>query len=304
MRLFPTLLVLLLAACAGLTGEAPPSCGPAAGFNLPVQPSGPFIAVPATINGRPKLFVVDTGAGTTILSEAAAGDSGVATDPRRVLRAQGIAGPADYATANVDHLVIGGVPVDPASLTVMPQVPVADGNLGMDILGDVDLDIDMADHRITLHRGQLCPRALPPWDRPATELVTRAEMSRLLPATARPRLVLVEIAVNGVTARALIDTGSVHSVVAKAFAARLGVDDAALAARPRIRLLGLSQQSAEGWLWRFRDVRIGSEQFNGPQMIVADLHDAAFDVVLGIDYLADHRVWISYRGRRVFVLRS
>ena len=36
-------------------------------------------------------------------------------------------------------------------------------------------------------------------------------------------------------------------------------------------------------------------------MVVADLHGAEFDVLLGMDYLALHRVWLSYGARRIFV---
>jgi len=31
------------------------------------------------------------------------------------------------------------------------------------------------------------------------------------------------------------------------------------------------------------------------------LHDIGFDVLLGMDYLVMHRVWLSYGARRVFV---
>ena len=102
-------------------------------------------------------------------------------------------------------------------------------------------------------------------------------------------------------ARALLDTGSGRSVVARSFAARLGVTDTALAAAPPLRLAGLSPQAGEGRFWQFREARIGTERFPGPVMVVADLHDQGFDVLLGMDFLSSHRVWLSYRTRRIFV---
>ena len=183
----------------------------------------------------------------------------------------------------------------------MPAVPVADGNVGMDILGDVDLDIDMPAGRITLYRGRLCPGAGPPWDAQATELHTAARLPQLQPRLARPRQLLLLMELDGVPALALLDTGSGRSVVARAFAARLGVTDADLAARPVLRLAGLSPEAGKGRAWQFREARIGAERIDAPTMVVTDLHDPGFDVLLGMDYLATHRVWLSYGARRIFV---
>jgi predicted aspartyl protease len=300
MRPIALFLVLLLGACAG----QPPACGLTAHASLPVEPAGPFAAVPSTVNNVPARFVVDTGASNSVLSQTAATRSGVATDLKRVARSAGIGGSATYPTGRVDHLVLGGLPVDPAIMTVMPAVPLLDGNIGMDILGDVDLDVDLPGHRITLYRGQLCPGAMPPWEAPPTELATHVSMPRLLPRDARPRMMLVEMELDGTTALAMLDTGSARSLVSKGFAARLGVNDAALARAPTVRLTGLSRQTAQGWLWQFGDARIGRDHFSGPRLIVADLPDAPFDVLLGMDYLSHHRVWISFRSHRVFVLRA
>jgi hypothetical protein len=226
----------------------------------------------------------------------------VALDPRVTVRATGISGTATYATGRITGMMLGDIPVAPAVLTIMPKVPLADGNLGMDILGDVDLDIDLPDARITLHRGLLCPGAEPPWDARVTEeIATRARMPRTLPGTARPGQLLLAMEINGVPALAILDTGAGHSAVSRAFAARLGVTDAALANAPPLRLRGLSPGVAVGHNWRFADARIGSEHLVTPQFVVTDLNDAGLDVLLGMDYLALHRVWLSYRARRIFV---
>lgn len=126
-------------------------------------------------------------------------------------------------------------------------------------------------------------------------------MPRQLPNAARPRLLLLAMQLDGVPALAMLDTGAGHTVVARAFAARLGVTDAALAAGPALRLAGLSPQAGQGRPWKFREALIGNERFAGPVMVVADLHDPGFDVLLGMDYLATHRIWLSYRARRIFV---
>lgn len=298
MRFAFALVLLLLAACAD---AKPPACGFVGSSVLPIGHAGPFASVASTIDGTPASLVVDTGAGQTVLSLAAAQRAHVALDPHWTVRATGIGGTATYATGHVARLMLGDIPVTPALVTIMPKVPLADGNIGMDILGDVDLDIDFPAGHITLYRGLLCPDTKLPWNVPAAEVHTQAIMPHGLPDTARPRELLLAMEINGKPALAMIDTGAGFSLVSRSFAARLGVTDAALEAGPTMHLAGLSPDAAYGRLWRFEEERIGTERIVGPAMVVADLHGADFDVLLGMDYLALHRVWLSYGARRIFV---
>jgi predicted aspartyl protease len=305
MRFLPGLVLLLLVGCADSTAAGPPAaCGPVGRSVLPITHAGPFAAVASMIDGTPATLLIDTGAEPTVLSAAAARRAGVVADPHLTVRATGIGGTATYATGRVGRMLLGDVPVASAIVTIMPKVPLADGNLGMDILGDVDLDIDLPARRITLYRGLLCPGAMPPWDARGTdELRTEARLSRSLPATARPRRLLLAMELDGRPAMAMLDTGAGHSLVSRAFAARLGVTDAMLAGGEKLRLAGLSPTGAEGRNWRFREAHIGTERLIAPVMVVADLQDTGFDVLLGMDYLALHRVWLSYGTRRIFVAK-
>jgi predicted aspartyl protease len=112
---------------------------------------------------------------------------------------------------------------------------------------------------------------------------------------------LLEMEINGHPAKAMLDTGAGYSVVSRAFANRIGVTDTALEDGPVMHLAGLSPDAANGRLWRFEDARIGTERMVSPIMVVADLPAVPFDVLLGMDYLAMHRVWLSYGARRIFV---
>jgi predicted aspartyl protease len=298
MRPFSLLVFLLLAACAD-AGAA--NCGFVGRSTLPISHARQFPTVPATIDGLPTTLVVDTGAMQTVVSTATAERAHVVPDPRLTAVVTGIGGTASYRVGNARLMKLGDIPVSPATVTIMPQVPLADGNLGMDILGDVDLDIDLPNSAITLYRGLLCPGAKPPWGVAATELATDAVMSRRLPASARPRRLRVAIELDGKPALAVLDTGSGYSLATRAFAAKLGIGAGALATAPRVPMTGLSPDDAEGRAWWFRRLRIGAEQVNRPMMVVVNLENADFDVLLGMDYLAGHRIWMSYGARRVFV---
>ncbi|CAH2604912.1 conserved exported protein of unknown function [Rhodovastum atsumiense] len=294
------LLLSLLSACAGPPREG---CGLTASRELPLSPLGPFRGVPSTINGVPALLVVDTGAGHTVISDGTARRAGVVPDLQRLVRSTGIGGTSVFPTGQVERMSLGGVPVLRPVVTIMPGVPIADGNLGMDILGDADLDIDMPAGRLTLHHGRLCPDEAPPWTARATELETVAQEPRAASPAARPRLLLAVMELDGRQALAMLDTGAGRSVVSRAFVGRLGVDAAALAQRPGVVIAGLSTETGEGRIWQFGQARIGSDILPAPALVVADLHGAAFDVLLGMDYLGQRRVWISYGARRILVAR-
>ena len=141
MRLLALLLLIALAACAD-PPATPPRCGFVGRSALPIAEAGPFATVASSLDGSPASLVIDTGASQSVVSAAAAERARVAPDVRHTVRATGIGGAATYATGRVGRLELGTIPVDAAIVMIMPTVPLADGDIGMDILGDVDLDID------------------------------------------------------------------------------------------------------------------------------------------------------------------
>ena len=52
---------------------------------------------------------------------------------------------------------------------------------------------------------------------------------------------------------------------------------------------------------RFGTVIIAGERFEGPVFHVGERVERGIDMILGADYLAGRRVWLSYARRRVFV---
>jgi hypothetical protein len=52
---------------------------------------------------------------------------------------------------------------------------------------------------------------------------------------------------------------------------------------------------------RFDMLTIGQEQVRNPLIGVANFQPATGELVLGLDYLRDHRVWVSYRTGQLFI---
>jgi predicted aspartyl protease len=291
-------------AAASALLATPPVCGFSSRSELLLPATERFPTLPTRIDGTPAWLVIDTGSVETVLSFATAARAHLTPDFAHPVRATGIGGAGTYPTARVSRLLLGTVPVRPGRVILMPQVPVADGNVGMDILGRVDLDLDLPARRIVFWRGQLCAGTGPPWQVAASEVPTVAVTAPGQAGGARPRHLLLRVRIDGHEALALLDTGAGHSLVRQAFVARLGVSAQALAASPEVRLAGLSADAARGRLWRFRSLTVGAVVVRGPTMLVAHLPGAPFDVLLGIDFLATHRVWLSYGARRVFVAKA
>ncbi len=302
-RFLPLAALAALAACAASPPAPPPrpDCGLAGRTELSLLAAAPFPLMRVEVGEATLRLVVDTGDAETVLSEAAARRAHLAPDYRHSLRATGVGGTAVYPTARAGSLLAGPLQLGPATVTLLPRVPVGDGNLGMNVLGADDLDLDLPAGRIALWHGTLCPGALPPWPQKASEVPAVPVVVPGVAAGARPHQMLLRIRLDGHDALALLDTGSDQSLVRWSFAVRAGVSETALAGAEKVRLSGLSPEESTGRMWRFRSLAVGGGDMRDPTLLVAHLPGAPFDVLLGNDFLATHRVWLSYRSQRAFV---
>src|SRR5207249_1967533 len=54
-------------------------------------------------------------------------------------------------------------------------------------------------------------------------------------------------------------------------------------------------------LHRFAKLNVGSLVIANPEILVADVKVSEADMVLGIDFLLQRRLWLSYGSRRIFL---
>jgi hypothetical protein len=52
---------------------------------------------------------------------------------------------------------------------------------------------------------------------------------------------------------------------------------------------------------RFGFVSVGNDLLTGPLIGVGDIQPGSPELLLGLDYLRQRKVWISYRTERIFV---
>jgi hypothetical protein len=92
-------------------------------------------------------------------------------------------------------------------------------------------------------------------------------------------------------------------VITAAAARAVGINGVALDRDRPSLLTGSGPQPMTARLHRFHELRIGGEALRDPALLVADAELPGIDVVLGMDYLAGHRVWLSAARGRVFIDR-
>ena len=166
-----------------------------------------------------------------------------------------------------------------------------DGLLGTDILASFDVEIDPSARRLTLYQPRTCLDPIPP----CTPEVT-------IEATGPPRgRMLVPIAVNGVGVVAILDTGAQVTTVSERFSARAGVPAAALAQDPSNLVKGASPNTVAARRHRFRDLVVGPTLVPGPALAVLAMDGQSTDALLGADYLAGRKLWLSFASRRIFL---
>jgi clan AA aspartic protease (TIGR02281 family) len=109
------------------------------------------------------------------------------------------------------------------------------------------------------------------------------------------------VVVNGVTLRALIDTGSNVSSIGKTSAATAGVDAKAMAADPAMTFAGAKGTMMTAHKHRFDAMSVGAATFHDVRISVQDQDFPGTDMLLGMDFLRWRKVWLSFATNQVFM---
>ncbi|MGE0224002.1 MAG: retroviral-like aspartic protease family protein [Acetobacteraceae bacterium] len=294
-------LVVLLAA----HGVAEAACSVAERARVALTVPNGSVLVPVMVNDRPATFILDTGAQRSMVTRAAVARLDLALDEWVATTMRGIGGVERFRNALPRSLTLGGVKLErrtrtrDTSLTMgtLPQTragrQVIDGLLGRDFLSEFDLSLDLRGRQVTLYQVAGCAGAFLPWTEPYRAVPVENPMESAL---------VVHLELDGVKLRALLDTGASATMVAAPGMARLGLTEQALAGSPTARATGAGPRTVTMVRHRFRTLRIADEVIEAPVLPVAPVRLVPIvDMLLGADWMANKKVWISYATRQVFV---
>ena len=300
--------IRLLLACAVLlawTAGARAACVVRLRAETPLEVIGGTILAPVMVNGIAGRFILDTGAQRSVVTPAAVQRLGLALDEWVGTTMRGVGGIERRRNANPRSLTLAGVALErrtvtrDTSLTVgtLPQAALGgqaiDGLLGRDFLSLFDLVLDISARRLALYEVQGCSGRFLPWSGPyaAVPVENPAESALVVP-----------VQLDGVRLRALLDSGASASLVAAPGMARLGLTAERLARDPADQVSGLGPHVLTMRQHRFGALKVGDETISAPVLWVGEVRVLPIvDMLLGADWLAGKRVWISYATRQVFI---
>lgn len=293
--------LLLLALHAAALG----ACSVRQRATVALQDIQGHLLVPVTVNGIATHFVLDTGAQRSMVTPAAVHDLHLASDKWVATTMRGIGGIVEHPNADPRSLALGGVTLRRRTVTrdnslTVGAIPLTEiggervsGLLGRDFLSLFDLELNPRAGTLTLYTVRGCTGPFLPWKQPYVAIPAQRPMGSAI---------VLPVRIDGVKLQALLDTGASASLLTKRGMFRLGLTPARIAKDAVARANGIGPRAAIMHRQRFATMRIGAELIRDPLLWAAPVRVVPFvDMLLGADWLSQHRVWISFATSQVFV---
>lgn len=223
------------------------------------------MALRVTINGRRgAVFVLDTGAGRTVIADDLARAWNLPVRPPVLVH--GLTAAEVAPTVHIARLSVGGRRIPDLQAPVFPRsVLAADGLIGLDVLGRFRLDLNVSARRVQMTPSGPDVVAVGSAGHTATRLPTQERPARhgrfgvlILPGVAEGRSIDV-----------FVDTGAQYSIGNLALLRSVGGDPASL---ERVTVYGVTGQIMAAASGRLRDLRLGTQRLGPTPLLFADLH--------------------------------
>jgi predicted aspartyl protease len=268
--------------------------------SLPLSYHGAELALVLNgeINGTPALLLLDTGADLSLLTRFGTDKRGMALTPtQRFL--EGVGGRTRVYVAGVNSFKIG--PIRSSGHGDMPVLDTPgsrstfDGIVSAAFLFQRDLEISLAEKTVRFFLSDGCERTyLAYWDPDAVVVPLEFEGEG-----GRP---MVEVQLNGVKLRALIDTGATRTVVTERAARAAGEKLEGLGLKPGGTAVGVGRRAVSTVQVTFKRFALGGEVIERPELLVLQTDERRdYDMILGRDYLRAHRMLFAVQQRKLYL---
>ena len=290
---------LLLTGLGGFTQQAETPAGPppdalSLSANLLTR-----MAAAVRVNGRsPRLFVLDTGAERTSIARDLAETLGLPPGP--TVTVHGVTAAQATPTVLVSRVTFGRRRFNDVIMPVFERsLLAADGLLGLDILSQFRLSLNLADRTVSL-----TPSGPAFYARgSASYIPTRLPGGARTRADASGQLILTNAVVDGVPVQSFVDSGAQYSIGNTALLRAIGGQ---VGPHP-IPVYGVTGQTIDAYAGQLRSLQIARHHLGPTPVLFADLH--AFRtlgladqpaLLLGADILYRfNRIELDYATRRM-----
>ena len=228
------------------------------------------MALRVTINGRRgAVFVLDTGAGRSIIAEDLAQSWNLPARPPMLVH--GLTGAQMAPSVQIDRLSFGGRRLQGIVAPVIPrQMLAADGLMGLDVLGRFRLDLNISARRVRLTPSGPDVMAVGSAGYRASRLRSQERPAR----HGRFGALILSGFAEGREIDVFVDTGAQYSIGNMALLAAVGGEPAGL---DRVTVYGVTGQTLAAASGHVRDLRLGTQRLGPTPLLFADLH--AFQVL-------------------------
>ncbi|TMH26281.1 MAG: hypothetical protein E6H63_13440 [Betaproteobacteria bacterium] len=263
-----------------------------------VKPHSGRLIVDGEINGQKIGVLLDTGAQNSVILRAAADRLGLTRQTAPGYRAYGVGGETYVEYTVLDEMKLGQGARRNWRVLVLGERELGQDHallLGYDFFQQVDIEFDLPNDTVRLFQAEDCGNvSLAYWARGTADVVSLAIDNE------KPGI-LVPVKLNDRALLAELDSGASRSVVSRLVAAQIGVTP-----DTPTRVIGAFQSFVIGGEMirnpeiRFTDLSIASTQTGSRVALREDLRD----MLLGLDFLRAHRVYVAHSQGRLYFAYS
>ena len=267
-------------------------------FNLPITLEGREALTTLKVNGQEARFTIDSGAFFSMITPGWASQFGLKPfNAPFGFEVRGVGGSMTPQIVRVKNLGISGVPLTNVEFLVDDNEVGQAGLVGQNILGQLDAEYDFPHARLALIDDRGCEgRNLAYWTKPgeAFGVLTLEPIENPL-----QRRIVGHVKVNGVSLRALFDTGANSSTLGIEAARRAGVPLKGEGVSAAGATRGIGQRIVQTRVSPIREFAIDSEVIRNTRMQVGEI-GLGLDMLVGADFFLAHRVFVSNREHKLF----
>lgn len=269
--------------------------------------------IEGSVNGLKTPFLLDTGMYKTHISYDFAEKNGLKLSylNRNMV---GIGGISQTFTTRIDEFSVGIIKGKKMTILVdstAGKSALHGGWIGADFLFQSDLELSFSENLIRFFQPIDCEnKFLAYWDGDITTLDLEMQDIR----DGRPKFTVL---INGHKVQAILDTGATFTVIDQATAKKVGMVRLDDGPKIAVEAGGIGKRKMKFWLERFDSLRIGDELIPNAAIAVGDMwgnsqldHVSAdyassvkdeAQLILGMDYLKEHRVLFAISQRKLYI---